>query len=135
MSRLASDELRKQVLDALVKHKGDRDAAAESIGKSFRTLNRYIHDLNLFADMEKLGLIKKNGPPRNAERGTSVRWEKVQKHVKKFKGEIDYGELAIDLYGVDNEVMRHRLYSALNEYKTRGMIANDGTRWFLLEST
>lgn len=135
MSRLASDDLRQEVLDALVKHKGDREAAAASMGKSFRTLNRYIHDLNLFDEMEKLGLIKKAGPPRNEARGTSMRWTKVQRHIKKYRGEIDYGELAVDCYGVDNEVTRHRLYVTLNEYKDRGMIANDGTRWFILQET
>lgn len=132
MRALASDDLRKAVWDALVKAKGNRPRAAEILGKSERTLNRYIHDLNLFADMDKAGLIKHAGPPRNEERGTSRREEAILAYIKKHKGDVDYGELAVQLYGADNPTTRQRLYSAFNELKGKGSIATDGLVWFVL---
>lgn len=127
-----SDELREQVLTALIKTGGDRPKAAAMLGKSERTLNRYIHDLNLFAELDKRGLIKHAGPPRNAERGTSMRETAILAHIKKHAGEVDYGELATALYGADNEKTRQRLYSAFSELKAKGKIATDGARWFTL---
>lgn len=129
---MASDDLRKQVWEALVKTKGNRPKAAELLGKSERTLNRYIHDLNLFEEMDKAGLIKHAGPPRRAERGTSIREQKIVAHIKKYGGEVDYGELSLDMYGMDNDKTRQRLYSAMTELKAKGIIASDGIRWFVL---
>jgi hypothetical protein len=133
MARLsATDELRKEVWDALVKAKGDREKAAALLGKSERTLNRYIHDLNLFADMDKAGMIKHAGPPRNAERGESRRQEVIFKHIKKNKGQVDYGELATDLYGDDTPKTRQRVYIAMNELKGKGEVGDDGDKWFII---
>lgn len=133
MARLAaSDELRKEVWTALVKAKGDRDKAAELLDKSVRTLNRYIHDLDLFNDMEKAGMIKHAGPPRNQERGTSRRQTEIFRHIKKSKGLVDYGDLAVELYGADNPRSRQRVYIAMNELKGKGAIGDDGEKWFII---
>lgn len=129
---MASDDLRKQVWDALVLAKGNREKAAEILGKSVRTVNRYIHDLDLFADMDKAGLIKHAGPPRHADRGTSRREQEIVAHIKKNKGEVDYGELSRAMYNKDNDMTRQRLYSAMTELKSKGVIASDGIRWFVL---
>lgn len=132
MKRFSSDELHDLVWKSLVKHQGDRAKVAAELGKSERTLNRYIADLNLYAAMDKAGLIRNQGPPRGVERGTSVREGVVVAHIKKHKGEIDYGQLAIDMYGADNEKTRQRVYTCLGELKSKGVIALDGTRWFIV---
>lgn len=132
MRKLASDDLRKEVWDALVKHEGDREKAALQIGKSLRTLNRHIHDLNLYPDLDKAGFIRNQGPPRGVARGTSLRETQIIRHIKKNHGEIDYGALAFDMYGEDNDKTRQRVYTALNELKGKGKIALDGIRWFVL---
>jgi hypothetical protein len=132
MKRSSSDELHDLVWKSLVKHKGDRAKVAEELGKSERTLNRYIADLNLYAAMDKAGLIRNPGPPRGVERGTSAREEKVVSHIRKNKGEIDYGELAVEMYAADNEKTRQRVYTTLGELKGKGVIALDGQRWFIV---
>lgn len=132
MAAIASDDLREMVWAALVKARGNRVEAARILGKSERTLNRYIHDLNLFDDMDKAGMIKHPGPPRLSERGTSKREGAILDHIRLHKGEVDYGELALEMYGEDNDKTRQRLYSAFNELKAKGKIATDGIVWFVL---
>jgi len=124
---------RDQVWEATVKHEGDREKAAAELRISVRTYNRYLDDYNLYPDMDKAGYIKRRGPPRNSEGGTSMRKEAILRAIKKYSGELDYGELAIDLYGADTDDLRQRCYSALNDLKNNGVIANDGKRWFILE--
>lgn len=128
----ASDELRDEVLRAMVKAQGNREEAARLMGKSLRTLNRYIHDLNLFAELDRLGLIRHAGPPRNEERGASRRKDIVLKYIRQTKGDVDYGELAVLVYGEDNDKTRQRLYTTMVEYKSKNLIAHDGLRWFVL---
>lgn len=130
--RHSSDELRKQVWDTLVQFKGDREAAAEALDVSPRTLNRYIHDLNLYEDMDKAGLMRNAGPPRGDRKGTSKRQEDIVAYIHAGHGELDYGELAVKMYGKDNDTTRQRVYTALNELKEKGVIALDGSRWFIL---
>lgn len=124
---------RDQVWDATVKHNGDRAKAAAELQISVRTYNRYLADYNLYPDMDKAGFIKRPGPPRGEEAGYSRREGAIFRAIKKYSGELDYGELAVDLYGVDNDTTRQRVYSALNDLKINGVIANDGVRWFILE--
>lgn len=133
MVRLAaSDELRKEVWNALVKAKGDRAKAAALLGKSERTVARYIHDLNLFDEMDKAGFMRHAGPPRKSARGTSIRQDKIFRHIKKNKGQVDYGELATDMYEADNPTTRQRVYIAMGELKGKGVIGDDGDRWFII---
>lgn len=132
MSKPASDELRKQVWEALFKFKGDRQAAAEALGKSPRTLNRYISELDLYGEMDKAGMMANKGPPRKSEGGVSLRETAVVNHIKKNKGEVDYGELAMEMYGEDSDTTRKRCYTTLSELKGKGVIANDGFHWFVL---
>ena len=124
---------RDQVWNVTVQHNGDRAKAAAALGISVRTYNRYLADYNLYPDMDKAGFIKRAGPPRGEEAGSSRREAAIYHSIKKHSGELDYGELAVDLYGVDNDIMRQRVYSALNDMKLKGLIANDGVRWFILE--
>ena len=128
----ASDELRDEVWKALVKAKGDRVKAAEILGKSVRTLNRYISELNLFPDMDKAGFIKHAGPPRGVERGESRRQTVITAHIKKRKGEIDYSDLAVELYGESTPKTVQRVYTAMNDLKGKGVVATDGLTWFVL---
>lgn len=130
--RIDSVEMRKKVWDALLAHGGKRDLAAKALGKSVRTLNRYITQFNLFDEMDRAGLIQHAGPPRLAERGTSRRKDLIVAHIARNAGEIDYAELAREMYGADNEITRQRLYSALTELKAKGIVAVDRTRWFVL---
>ena len=124
---------RDQVWKATVKHNGDRAKAAAELDISLRTYNRYIADYNLYPDMDRAGFIKRPGPPRGQEAGSSRRQAAILRAIKKYSGELDYGELATDLYGIDDDKMRQRVYSALNDLKINGVIANDGVRWFILE--
>lgn len=132
LKHLPSDEQRKVVWESLVKHEGVREKAADELEVSLRTLNRYIAELNLYADLDKAGLIRNPGPPRGVERGTSLREPMVVKHIKKHHGEIDYGDLANEMYGADNDRTRQRVYTTLNDLKMRGVIALDGHRWFVV---
>ncbi len=122
------------VWQAIVRHEGDREGAAEHLGCSVRTLNRWISRLNLYPDLDKAGYIKNPGPPRGVERGMSMVVPVIKSHIKKYKGEIDYGELAEELYGEDNHTHRHRVYTALSAMKASGEVAVDDRRWFLLRS-
>ncbi len=129
---LASDELRDHVLSAMTDARGNRERAAEMMGVSLRTLNRYISRLDLFAELDKRGPIKHAGPPRNQDRGSSNRKGVVLDYVKKHGSDFDYGELTMLLYGQDTPLARGRLYTTLTEYKGKGYIATDGVRWFVL---
>ena len=133
MKQLASDDLRKTVWEALVQTNGNREAAAAHLGKSLRTLNRYIHDLDLYAEMDKAGLMRNAGPPRGVERGVSLRELVIVEYIKDHKGDIDYGELATDMYGEDTPRRRSSVYTALSEMKARGAIAHDGKTWFVIK--
>ncbi len=129
-TRFSTTEMRKIVWDALVKAKGDRDIAAEILGKSVRTLNRYVRDLNLYADMDKAGMIKNAGPPRNGE--PPLREGAIVRHITKNHGEIDYDELCVEMYGQVTEKFMARVYVAVSELRGKGVIALDGKRWFVV---
>lgn len=135
MSKPASEELRKQVWDALFRFKGDRQAAARALEKSPRTLNRYIAELDLYKEMDEAGMMANKGPPRKSEGKASLRETAVVRHIKKNKGELDYGDLAKEMYGQDNDTTRKRVYTTLSELKSKGVIANDGFRWFVVRAS
>lgn len=136
MARIDQLTLKQQVWDALTQTKGDRDLAAQKIGKSVRTLNRYIAELDLYEEMDKAGMMRNAGPPRGPRDPGAPRESNRQKavvsHIKAHNGEIDYGELATEMYGADNPKTRSRTYVAVTELTEKGAIANDGQRWFVL---
>lgn len=131
MQKLAGD--RDTVWAALVKCSGDRKKTAEKLGCSVRTLNRYIKDFYLYPDMEKLGFIQRPGPPRGDAAGTSRREPLITDAIRRHHGQLDYGELAVELYLADNDKNRQKVYIALNDLKMKGIIALDGVRWFVLD--
>lgn len=135
MKKLASDELRDQVWKALVAADGDRLKAAEALGKSERTLNRYIRDLNMYPDMDKAGFIRNQGPPRGEAWGKSLREPVVLQHIGRNGGEIDYSELAVEMYRVANEKTLQRVYTTLHELKSKGVIGCAGSHWFVIKPT
>jgi len=112
-----------------------RAAAAETLDVSDRTLNRYLKDLNLYPDMDKAGMVLNPGPPRGDAAGTSNRELAVKRHIVKNHGEIDYEQLAREMYAnvrLPKEKLIQRCYVALSELRAKGIIALDGKRWFVV---
>lgn len=131
---LASDTLRDLVMVTLRDCDGVRAAAADKLGVSLRTLNRYIADLNMYQDIDKEGLRRNAGPPLKAEGGGSRRLRVLVDYIQETGGNIDYGVLAKRIYGADTATTRQRLYTALNEYQRRGIVGSDGHTWFIIKS-
>lgn len=135
MARTDQLTLKQQVRDALTETKGDRDLAAQKLGKSLRTLNRYIAEFDMYEELDELGLIRPQGPPRGARDGKPVpsnRQRAIVDHIKKHAGIIDYDTLAMEMYADDSYKAKMRLYSAVSEFQGKGIIANDGERWFVV---
>lgn len=124
----AKTDLRKLVWDMLVKHGGNREATAKELGKSVRTLNRYIKDLNLYPDMDKAGFIHHAGPPREADIPVPTKSERIIAYIR----EVNYHALCLELYGSDSRDVRTRLFVALNKLKADGRIGKDEERWFVI---
>lgn len=125
---------RDEVWAALVRHKGVRAKAADALGVSIRTLNRYIENYNLFNAMEKAGLMHHKGPPRGGIVDQTHREKTIRAAIKRYDGRPDYSELAEELYGKPTPTNVQKVFSALNDLKIKGSIANDGEKWFLLKS-
>jgi len=133
MAKPTTDELRKQVWDALTRAEGDRERAAELMGVSLRTLNRYIAECKLYTDIDKAGLKRNEGPPRGAPRGTSIFKELAIAYIRKHGDALDRDAMAESLWpNVPVETRKQRLYELMNRLKTQGEIATDGERWFVV---
>lgn len=130
--RFTEEERRKLILDTMKKHDGNREEAAEALEVSLSTINREIKSLNLWDDLENLGLIRNAGPPRNKPRGSSRVQKLIIQAIKEGNGHIDNGVLVRKLYGLDDQQHRDRLYSALDELKSRGVITKIEGRYFVL---
>ncbi len=111
--------------------KSEREIAADELGISYRTLNRRIKELDLYEDLDKLGLIQNPGPPRGAG-ASSWRQAVILKHIKKNFGEIDYDELAMEMYNHKEQKFKQRCYVALSDLKAKGVIAVVGDKWFIV---
>lgn len=130
--KLSRDKQRELVWDALFRNGGERTKTAKQLEVSERTLARYISDLDLHADMERLGWKRNAGPPPGMPRGSSVIRMRILAHIKQKKGTVDYGKLATDIYGQDTPAVRNRLYSALEALKVQGIASFDGETWKVL---
>lgn len=126
--KLSAETQRKVVMDALLRADGDRQKAAEDIGVSFRSINRYIKDLDLYPFIDKMGWNKHKGPPRTGA-GTPVIRMRILAHIRKHAGSINYGELTMEIYGADGRPERQRIYSALTQMQENGQIRIEGDRW------
>lgn len=127
-------ELRRITWDALLRTEGNREKAAEMLGVSLRTLNRYIHNLNLYADMDKAGLLHNVGPPRiNDKKPRLTREARIVAHIKANRGQLDYQQLALEMYRCTSKSAMNRVYTALTELKRSGKIGHTGTEWFVLD--
>ena len=128
--RLTHETQRKVVLEALMSSAGDRVEAAKKLGLSLRSLNRYIKDLDLYPVIDKMGWMKHKGPPRG---GGSVIRMRIREHIRKHKGAVDYGALAIEIHGADGRVERQRIYSALEQMRSSEQIKIVDDRWVIVE--
>ena len=104
--------------------------AAKKLDMSTKTLYRRINQFNLYPDIDRHNLLRHRGPPRGG--GPPVVASLILLHIKKNKGEVDYGRLAMEIYNEDNHKTRTRIYTALTELKSRGVIAVDSGHWFIL---
>ena len=127
--RLTPETQRKVVLEALMSAGGDREEAAKTLGVSVRSLNRYIKELDLYPVIDKMGWMKHKGPPRG---GGSVVRMRILSHIRKHHGSVDYGALAIEIYGADGRVERQRIYSALEQMRASDQIKIEGDRWTIV---
>lgn len=131
--KLTDDHMRKIVWEALFKHDGNREKAAESLGVSNRTFYRYLSKLDLYPLMDKMGWTANPGPPRGAPKGSSVVRSRVIAAIRRERGMIDYGALATEIWGEDNRMSRQRLYSALEDLKKQGRLRMESERWVLTD--
>lgn len=140
MNQLDVFALRAEVLAAFAKHSTRTDdlatlweRVAKELGVSMRTLYRYLGPdfTDLWPELEKRGWAKSGGPPRRAKRGVSNREPKVFAHIEKNYGEIDYKTLAREM-NPEKPVVAN-VYTTLSEMKAKGLIALDGTRWFIVK--
>lgn len=104
----------------------------KDLGVSTRTFYRYIERLNLWEELEKRGWAKSGGPPRKGT-GDVPREARIIKYIDKNYGEIDYKELAGEIYGGSLPRDIQNTYTALSELKAKGIIALDGTKWFVVK--
>jgi len=132
--KLTEAEARTRVWKALLEADGDRAKAAELLACSRRTLDRYIRDLDLYPQIDSMGWLHHAGPPRGVPKGSSIVRQQVLSHLRKTKGKPNYGELAVEIYGVDNPTTRQRIYSAIEDMKQRSQLMYDDKteRWTLL---
>lgn len=132
--KLSSETQRKLVWEALMKAGGNREEAARAMGVSPRTFYRYIRDLDLYTELDKMGWTAKPGPPRGAPSGTmsTVRMRALA-HIRKHRGDVDYGALAIEIYGKDGRVERQRIYSMLDDLLKQKRVAIANERWVVLD--
>lgn len=132
--KLSPETQRKLVWESLFKADGNREEAAKAMGVSARTFYRYIRDLDLYPELDKMGWTSQPGPPRGGAKGavSTVRMRAIA-HIKKNKGEIDYGALAIELYAKDGRSERQRVYSMLDDLIKQGRVAIRGERWMVLD--
>lgn len=132
LMKLTKEKQRELVWDALFRNGGERLKTAKELNVSERTLARYISDLDLHGDMEKLGWKRNAGPPPGMPRGSSIIRMRILAHIKAKKGNVDYGKLATDIYGQDTPAVRHRLYAALESLKQQEIVSFDGDIWKVL---
>lgn len=129
-----SERLRLVLWESLLRNRGDRTAVAREFDKSVRTINRYIKDFDLYADIDRAGLKKKTGAPRAADKaaGEKTLGERTCDYIRAHDGDVNYIELANQLYGSSNGAALNRLCAILNDLKSKGLIAKDESRWFVL---
>lgn len=132
--KLTEEKRRELVWDALYKNGGDRKAASQTLEVSERTLARYITDLSLHEDMQRLGWKRNPGPPPGMSRGSSVIRMQIIAHIKQTGGVIRSGELSKAIWGQDTVAVRNRLFAALEEIKTQGIATFDGETWRLVKA-
>lgn len=122
--KLPPDTARKLVFEALFKHDGDREKAAHELGVARRTFDRWIKTLNLYDQIDMMGW-KRPGPPRGMPRGSSVIRARIVAYIRKHRGVVDYGKLAIEIYGEDSRTTRQNIYTALDDLKNQGVVTHD----------
>lgn len=132
--RLTPEHQRRLIMESLIKAEGNRDIAAKSLGMSLRTLNRHIKDLDLYIQMEAMGLMRGKGPPRGVAKGMSMVRMRILAHIRKNKGNVEFGKLALEIYNEDSRPARQRLYSAMEDLRNQGrvVVVEDG-RWRIIE--
>jgi hypothetical protein len=133
--KLPKETGQKLMFEALFKHDGDRAAAAKEMGISLRTFYRYLQTYDMYPILDRLGWTANAGPPRGEPKGASVVRHRILAHIKKNRGAIDYGALAMELYGGDTAKERQRIYSALEDMRNRGRLELKDERWEILSTT
>ncbi len=128
--RLTAETHRRIVLEALMTANGEREDAAKALGISLRSLNRHIKELDLYPVIDRMGWMKHKGPPRG---GGSVVRMRIIAHIRASLGSIDYGALAVEIYGADGRVERQRIYSALEQMRQANQIKIVEDKWVIAE--
>lgn len=133
--KLTPEMQRKLVWEALMKTDGNREKAAKLLTVSPRTFYRYIRDLDLYAELDKMGWTSRPGPPRSVPKKTgasSVRL-RILAHVRRRAGDVDIGELAIEIYNRDDRRAREFVYQGLDALVEQGRLAVVGERWVVID--
>lgn len=133
MNALDTVELREDLLKLIAKHHGDVDAIAEDMGKSRRTLERYLTATKLREELDKFG-DRHPGPPRGKPRGESVVFAKFMELLKKNDGYFDAQEFAKAIYPDEEwgKEVRVRITRVLIQLRRKGMVVRDGIDHYIV---
>jgi hypothetical protein len=132
-----SETARDMLFLELLKADGDRNKAAQAIGVSARTFNRNIQKFNMYDDMERMGWVRHQGPPRTATPYvTSTVGRRILTLLKDGFDVSDYAKLVVELFGVDIPSTRNRLYKVMDELQVHSEIRwnEESESWEIVSS-
>ena len=121
--KMQREQAQEEIFKALLAHDGNRAKASKDLGMSLRTFYRHLDEFEMHPILDKCGWQKNPGPPRGARGHGSVIRTLVVRHIA--AGKVEYGQLAMEIYGQDSPTTRQRLYSLLDEIKKTGRIRLD----------
>ncbi len=138
--KLPRDKQRDIVWEAIFRHDGDQNAAAEALGIHRRTLQNHVAELGLSESIKAMGWSKPPGRAHGykpAPKIAGIIQDRIIEHIRKGGGQVNYGTLAFDVYGIDNLASRERIYKVFETMKETSMLSydRDASLWRVLDKT
>lgn len=121
--RVSSDVARKLMWDALLEADGNRTEAAKKMGLSLRSFYRYLQQLGMYADLDKMGWTKQRGPERSDGSSEPSRIDElICALMDAGDVPLDIPQTALKMYGEDTRSSRMKVHAGLSYLKQRGRV-------------
>lgn len=113
--KMTTSQAQAAIFGAMMKHNGDRDAAAAELGKSIRTFYRELGRFEMYDILERCGWKRNAGPPRRKASGMVLTLRSgIIRYLKTHTGPLDYGKLTVFLFGIDAPDKRKVVFTEID---------------------